>query len=190
MSVELSIQSDLDYLIPALRVHLWDLATPPVYTDEFLRFGLLVGLKSIMQRWNRRYYPNYEDIISSGVDDVTGSGWVTSSGFWDIERNPDDYFVDADPPTIMYGDERPIVLAAAIAIKSGMMYTLASTAVSWRDEEISFNNVAGVGMQEKSLARDLDELDKLLPERRNRLAQAKKQSLLGFRLQPNWFEAD
>lgn len=170
MTAEITVASDLDYLMDGLRVHLWDLNTPPTYSDGFLRFALLAGLKLLMPRWNSRYVPRYEN------------------DYWYVDRNPNDEFEFPPPPSIQYGDERPIILAAAISIKTGLLFTIGGNAVSWRDEEISFSNLTGAELQKESVIRDWEELNKLVPERRQRLARPRKQSLLGFRSPSNSFE--
>jgi len=172
--VEMSETSDLDYLLPALRMHIWDISEPSTYSDGTLRRALVTGLKLLMSRWNSRYIPTYN----------------SSSLNWDVARNAADVFKHAAPPTIMYMDERPIVLAAAIALNSGYVYHAAAGTVSWRDEEISFSNIAGSKLQEASLLRDIDELNKLVPDRRKRLATTKRQELPGFRGNINQFEGE
>jgi hypothetical protein len=170
--VELTETSDLDYLLPELRLHLWDINEPHTYTDSFLRRTLLVGVKLLMPRWNSRYIPSYNSVTVH----------------WDISRNSQDVFIHAAPPTIQYGDERPIILAASIALKSGLIYMAGTNAVSWRDDEVSFSNLTGAQLQEASLLREIDELNKLVPERRQRLARAIKGELIGFRNPPNTWE--
>ena len=172
MTIEITGTTDLDGLIPSLRVHLWDIGTPPVYSDGFLKYALIAGLKTLMPRWNSRYIPSY----NAATDN------------WDVTRNPQEGFPLPPPPVVMYGDERLIVLAAAIMLKSGKVYTSSFDTVSWKDDEVSYSNATGGKMSEASLLRDVDELNGYLPLRGKRLAQAKKQSLLGFRSPGNDFE--
>ena len=169
MAIEITATSSADYLIPTLRMHLWDLDEPPTYSSGFLRLGILNGIKLLMPRWNYRYAPSY----------------VASTNNWDIVRSTADTFAQTDPPRIMYGDERPIILAAAIAIKSGFVFSSSVGTVAWRDEEVSYSNITGGKLVEGDLMRDIYELNKLVPERRQRLAQAKKQSLYGYRWPTN-----
>jgi len=172
MPVQLTSTTDLDFLVPALRMHLGDITEPYAYDEGLLKFSLLEGIKMLMARWNYRYSVVYDQDLNH----------------WSVTRNNDDVFQFSEPPVIQYCDERPIVLAAAILLKTGTVYTSGADAVSWKDDEISFSNVAGAELKSKSLLSDLDELNKLVPERRQRLARPTKQSLLGFRNPPNEFE--
>jgi len=173
MTVELSVTTDLDYLVTSLRMHLGDVAVPYTYTDDFLKRALLLGFKLVQPRWNFRYL-------------LTGSDATTWSG----TRNPTTAFVQPAPPVIMYADERPIVLGAAIALRGGLIWTAGSDAVSWKDEEVSFSNISGTKMREASFLRDWDELHQLLPERHNRLASTIKGETPGFRNPPNVAEGE
>ena len=172
MAIEITATSSADYLIPTLRMHLWDINEPPTYSSGFLRMGILNGIKLLMPRWNARYVPSY----------------VTTTDNWDIVRSTTDVFAQTDPPRIMYGDERPIILAAAIAIKSGYVFSSSAGTESWKDEEVSYSNITGGKLVEGDLMRDIDELNKIVPERRQRLAQAKKQSLYGYKFPTNEIE--
>ncbi len=172
--VELAATTDVDYLIPALRLHLWDISESPTYSNDTLKRALLIGLKSLMPRWNSRYIPSYNSTTNN----------------WDVSRNPNDKFKHASPPVIMYMDERPIVLAAAVAFNSGLIYQVAGNAVSWRDEEVSFSNITGAKLTEASVIRDIDELGKLVPDRRKRLAVPTKGELIGFQYPPNSYEGE
>jgi hypothetical protein len=98
---------------------MWDTTEPYTYSDDMLKRALLIGIKSLMPRWNSRYIPSYD----AGADN------------WDVSRSTTDRFKHAAPPVIMYMDERPIVLAAAVAINGGLIYQVASNAVSWKDEK-------------------------------------------------------
>jgi hypothetical protein len=77
-------------------------------------------------------------------------------------------------------DERPIVLAAAVAINGGLIYQVASNAVSWKDEEVSFSNITGAKLTEANVLRDIEELSRQVPDRRKRLAVPTKGELIGF----------
>ena len=174
MTVELIYTTDLDYLIDYLRIHLGDTGSTFTYSNDTLKLVLLAGLKMLMPRWNSRYVPTYNSTTEN----------------WDVARSTTDVFTHISPPIIQYGDERPILLAAAIALKSGLIYTVGSNAVSWRDDEVSFSNMTGAKIQEASLLRDWEELNKLVPERRQRLARAKKGELLGYKFPPHIYESE
>jgi len=174
MSIEITSTTDLDYLIPALRVHFGDITEPYTYADNMLKRALLLGFKIVQPRWNFRYLLAYNATTDN----------------WDVTRNPQTTFVQASPPVIMYSDERPIILGASIALRGGLIWTTGSDAVSWKDEEVSFSNISGSKMREASFLRDWDELHQLLPERRTRLAPTTRQELPGFKWPPNVFEGE
>jgi hypothetical protein len=168
MSVEITEATDLDYLIPALRMHIGD-PNATVYTDNFLKRALVMGFYLVQPRWNFRYLMDAN---------------------YTVTRNPNTTFLHASPPVILYADERPIYVAAAIALRSGLIWTAGSDAVSWKDEEVSFSNISGAKMREAAFIRDWDELHQMLPERRNRLAPATRQELPGFKNPPNIYEGE
>lgn len=166
----ITISTDLDYLIPALRLHLWDTNTPPTYANGLLKYCLVAGLKVLMPRWNSRYVP------------------TESATAWTVSRSTEDVFSQAAPPVIQYGDERPIILAASVAFKSGKIYTSSWETISWKDDEVSYSNLAGGKMAQESLLRDIEDLKNMVPDRGKRLGRSMKQSLLGFRGPSHEFE--
>jgi hypothetical protein len=173
--IELTDSTDLDYLIPSLRMHLGDTADGNyTYSDNFLSRALIIGFKLVQPRWNFRYLLSYD----------------TATTHWSVTRNPNTTFVQPSPPVIMYADERPIVLAAAVSLRGGLIWTSGSQAVSWKDEEVSFSNISGAKLKEAAFIRDWEELHQLLPERRNRLAATTRQELPGFRNPPNIYEGE
>jgi hypothetical protein len=150
-------------------MHLGDVSEPYTYTDNFLKRSLVLGFYLVQPRWNFRY--------------LMDAGYA-------VTRNPNTTFILAPPPVIMYADERPIILGAAIALRGGLIWTAGSDAVSWKDEEVSFTNISGAKMREASFLRDWDELHQLLPERGNRLASTIKGETPGFRNPPNVYEGE
>jgi hypothetical protein len=175
LGVELTDTTDLDYLIPALRMHLGDTTDGSYnYSDNFLSRALLTGFKLIQPRWNFRYLLTYS----------------AATTHWGVSRNPQTTFVQTSPPVIMYADERPIILAASIALRGGLIWTSGGEAVSWKDEEVSFSNVTGAKLKEAAFKRDWEELHQLLPERKNRLAATIRQELPGFQNPPNYYEGE
>ncbi len=160
--------TNLDYLITPLRLHLNDNSSPYTYSDDELRTRLVYAVKALMPRWNYRYL----------INDSTNN----------VYRNPHCVFLFSSPPIIQHGDERPIILQAAIDIKVAVVYTNSQTAGTWKDEEISYSNVEGIRVMKESLNRDIEELNALLPVGRKRLAQPVKQSLPGFMNPPNVYE--
>jgi len=160
-------ETNLDYLITPLRLHIGDYEDEFTYTDAFLRTHLVYAVKALGPRWNYKYLIDADNAVS---------------------RNPHRAYLFASPPIIEYSDERAIILQAAIDIKSPIVYTRSMTTVQWKDEEVSYSNTVGHTALADSLKKDLEELESLFPPPRKRLAQPKKQSLPGFENPPNQYE--
>lgn len=158
---EIDQVTDLDYLIGSLRAHIGDITSPFTYSDGFLRRLLVDAIKGLYDRWNKRYTIDSNYIVSR-------------TGNWT-------YF-DSAPPTIQIADELPIILAASITLRSGILNISWNSIGSWRDDEISSSNIQGGSLLANSLQRDIDLLNSLLPNRNKKLAAVKKQSLPGFSL--------
>ena len=159
-----SVATNLDYLIPRLRLHLGDLDSNLYrYTDDWLQASLIGSIESLMRWWNYRYLLDENN---------------------DVYRNTTTTFSFDSPPIIEQGDIRPIVLMAAIIIKEGSLENSAWSLSSWRDSEISYSNLEGGIQRDKSLLRDWEELIKILGVPRSRLLIARKQSLSGYRDNP------
>ncbi|MFA7101541.1 MAG: hypothetical protein WC196_07480 [Bacilli bacterium] len=151
----------LAYLIPQLRRQLSDYTEPYAYTDVVLSGFLLDSIKALGNRWNNRYRVATVD----SVPDL-------------VVRNDNEYLFDfSEPPVIQYQDERAVVLQASILIKSGTKWSESGSAVSWRDEEISYSNLESARQRSSTLQDDIDELDKLFPIK---LAKAKYGRLKGW----------
>jgi len=163
----ITAETNLDYLITPLRLHMDDYTEPFTYSDSFLRTHLVFAVKSLAPRWNYRYLLDTNN---------------------NVTRNSHHTYLFPDPPLVQYSDDRAIVLQAAIDIKSPLVYTHSQSAVSWKDDEVSFTNISGHTSLAESLKRDLEELERLLPSARSRLAQPIKQSLPGFMNPPNEYE--
>lgn len=176
MDFEILVPTDLDYLVGDLRLHLGDTGTTQLYSDGQLKKALVAGFKSLYIRWQGRYT----------IDDT-----------YHVSRTDNYTFQDGAPPIIMIQDERPIVLAAAIILRSsqlqqvGIVQGSSSFVGSWRDDEISFSNIQGGSIMQSTLQKDVDELNEILPPRTGKLAHSKKQSLPGFTIeQGNWYEGN
>ncbi len=151
-----------DYLIEPLRIHLWDIDPASYrYTDAWLRSTLCTSIKGLERWWNFKYV----------INDTT----------YYVERNPTWVYLYPEPPTIEQADERPIVLYAAILIKSGTMENTAWSTGSWRDAEIAYSNIEGGRLKESSLQRDQDELESILKPPQKRLGYPSKRSLPGYK---------
>lgn len=149
-------ETDIDYLIPQLRLHLGDLnPTSYRYMDSWLRTALLSSIKSLSRWWDSKY------LLS---DDLTDPNLVASGLLEDSVYRNESYrhFEFELPPTIQLKDERPILLMAAILIKSGSMENSSWDLGHWRDDELSYSNIEGGKARRESIARDVQELENIL----------------------------
>lgn len=160
------VVTDLDYLISDLRVHLGDFVEPYTYDMEYLRHALVMACKTLMKKWRNRYTINDTYVVTRSTTAV---------------------FSEASPPVVEYADERAFILQAAIIIKGGNLTDSAWDIASWRDDEISYTNLAGGKTMQDMLDRDVAELEEIL---KRRLLKASRQSLGGFKLPYNQAEGN
>lgn len=154
------LTTNLFEYIEKLRLHLGD--TDPDsyrYMDEWLRASLISAVELLMPRWNYKYLLNDED---------------------DVYRNTTVRFLFSEPPVIERGDVWPIILQASIIIKEGSMESVSWSLGAWRDAEISYSNLEGSRAKDRSIERDIELLDQMLPWRTKRLAQPIKGHLPGY----------
>jgi len=155
------VQTDLDYLIGLLRIHLGDTDVDNLrYSTSILRTALVAGLKALGPRWKYRYS------IDSSYNVSRNHTFLT--------------FTLGEPPVIQYFDEYPIVLMASILIKSGVIQESSWNVGSWADDEIRYSNIQAASSRDESLVRDIALLDSIIPPRGKKLARTSKQSLPGF----------
>lgn len=151
---------NLSYLIPRLRLQLGDIdATSYRYLDEWLRLSLIAAIETLQTWWNYKY-------LIDGNDDVT--------------RNATIRFLHSEPPVIQRGDIRPVILMAAIILKSGQLENLSWNVGAWRDAEISYSNIEASRRKDETLQRDWTELTNILKPPQKRLASSNKGHLPGF----------
>lgn len=137
----------LAYLIPQLRRQLSDYTAPYTYSDDVLSGFLLDSIKALGGRWNNRYRVATVDSVSDLV-----------------VRNSSTYLFEfSEPPVIQYQDERAVVLQASIFIKSSTKWSESGSAVTWRDDEISYSNLESARQRSSTLQDDINELNKLFP---------------------------
>jgi hypothetical protein len=156
--------TDLREYIERLRLHLGDTNPDSYrYMDEWLGIALVSAAEALMPRWNYKYLLNTEN---------------------DVYRNPNHTFLFPEPPVIQRGDVRPVILMGSIIIKEGSLENQSWNFSSWRDAEIAFSNLEASRSKDRSLERDIEELNSILPERIKRLAQPTKGHLPGFKGNP------
>lgn len=130
--------TDLDYLLPELRLHLYDVDPATYrYMDSWLKVALVEGLKALQRWWRIRYI----------IDDS-----------YVVSRYSNSIFELAAPPVIMHQDEELIILMASILIKSGVLQDASWNVGTWRDAEIYVSNISGGQLKDSSLKADWDRL--------------------------------
>lgn len=136
MTIDTAI--NLDYLLPELRIHLWDIEpTGYRYTDGWLRVALVSSVKALQRWWRNRYL----------IDDTNNA-----------YRNPESTFDIDSTEVIATNDERPVILMASILVKSGVLENNSWSIGSWRDAEYAVSNIASKDAKEKGIDRDWNQL--------------------------------
>jgi len=148
--------SNLSYLIPILRVKLWDIAVPYRYTDEWLDIALIASIKALQRWWTNKYL----------VDSTNTT----------VSRNPDIVFTLDEPPVIETSDERIVILMASIVVKEGTLENSAWSTNTWRDAEYYVSNIEGTKSRESGLKRDWDELLSLIKPPQKRLSSGARET--------------
>lgn len=152
---------NLSYLIPRLRLHLGDIdSTSYRHLDEWLRLALVLSIETLEKWWNYKYLINKDD---------------------DVYRNSTHRFLFASPPIIERGDIKPIVLMAALIIKSGDLENLSWNVGAWRDAEISYSNIEVSRRKDSMIERDWNELTSILKPPQKRLSSSRKGHLAGYK---------
>lgn len=150
--MSITVETDLDYLISALRLHLGDIdPTSYRYMDEWLRVALISSLKALGRWWSDRYLLDETD--------------------YSVTRNTlraNDFDFD-EPPVIQQKDERPIILMASIFVKSGSLEKNSWNVGSWKDAEIAVSTIASAGSKEFGYKMDWDELLDIMKKPQKRL---------------------
>lgn len=160
----LPLTTNLYEFVERLRLHLGDVdESSYTYDDEWLRVSLISAVELLMPRWNFKYLLNDED---------------------DAYRNGSIGFLFPSPPVVERGDIWPIVLQASIIMKEGSLENLSWSLGAWRDAEISYSNLEGSRSKDRSIQRDIDALDSMLPKRGKRLASPVKGHLPGYLRNP------
>ncbi len=154
------LTTNLFEFVERLRLHLGDMdSTSYTYANEWLRVALISSVEALMPRWNFKYLLDTED---------------------DIYRNTSIRFLFQEPPVVERGDIWPIVIQAGIIIKEGSLENLSWNLGAWRDAEISYSNLEGSRAKDRSIERDIEILDSMLPWRSKRLAAPIKGHLPGY----------
>ncbi len=160
--MSISVETNLDYLIDGLRLHLGDTTVGSYrYTDEWLRTSLVGAVKTLMRWWSAKYL----------IDDTT----------YNVERNTSSWtYTYTSPPLVQHDDEYPIILMASIVIKSGSLENASWNLGRWKDSEISYSNIASGNIKDVSVLRDWRFLELILSPPTKKLKRSLKGSLPGY----------
>jgi hypothetical protein len=154
--------SNLDYLIPYLRLKIGDTNSLAYrYTDLWLSTALVAAVDFLGKWWNFKY-----------LLDATNN----------VYRNPNwtNFIFDVADGIVEPGDEQVIVVTAAYILLEGSLENSAWDYVSWRDAEISFSNLESSRNRTENLRRLWNELISMLKPPVKRLARTLKGSLPGY----------
>ncbi len=156
--------TNLDYLADILRLNMGDIDSSSYrYIDVWIYTALVASVKALQSWWKNKY-----------LIDINN----------DVERNTDLTYQFDSPPIVQYSDERPVILMAMIILKEGSLENSSWSIGSWRDNEISYSNIAGGKIKEGNIQRDWDELTSLVRPPKNRLVGASRQGLKGYKRNP------
>jgi hypothetical protein len=111
--------SNLDYLLPALRLQVGD-PNETVFSESLLLTGLVNGVKMLGSRWGSKY------LIDSNND---------------VYRNTAVSFTYNSPPVVEQQDEIAIVLAASVLVRRSALTSSASAFTNWSTPDLTFSNV-------------------------------------------------
>jgi len=135
----IDVVTDLDFLLPELRLRLGDTDSAAYrYLDSWLRVSLVTALKSLQRWWRIRYI----------IDETT----------YVVTRYPDSTFLIDEPPVIQQQDQTPILIMAQILTQSGTLENMSWSVGSWRDAEVSVSNIESGRLKDSSLERLWNEL--------------------------------
>lgn len=152
---------NLNGLIPYVRLQIGD-TNPDTYryTNEWIQTSLVLATKTLQRYWNFRY-------LIDDYDNVT--------------RNPNSTFLFPEEyGVIQKSDEFPIVLMACIILLEGSLENNAYSAVSWKDNEISFSNLEQFRTKDANLQRLVRMLNDLLLPPTKKLARTRSAPLIGY----------
>lgn len=149
--------SNLEYLISALRMELWDIDPANYrYTDEWLDVALISAIKALQRWWRNRYLVDETNLI--------------------VSRSTASTFIQDEPPVIDTADEMPVILMASFLVKEGSLENSAWSTATWRDAEYYVSNVEGGKLRDAGLKRTWDRLLMYLKPPQKRLNAGARES--------------
>ena len=153
--------SNVEHLLTYLRLRIGDTDSASYrYTTDWLYKSLEAAVQILGKWWNFKY-----------LFDTDGN----------IYRNPNGYFIMANPPILEGSDGQIIVLMAAYIVLEGSLENSAWDYGSWKDAEISFSNIESSRARKDTVERLRIELLEMIKPPSKRLARVLKSSLPGFK---------
>ncbi len=154
----------VNFLLPALRLTIGDTDSSSYrYTDEWLIIALKESVKALSNWWHDRYLLNTDEEI---YRNTTNTVYV---------------FDFTEPPVVQLGDERPMVIMAAIIVLEGSLENSAWNIASWKDAEIAYSNIASGSIRGSTLTRLDAEMRDILTPPTKKLARVLKGDLPGYK---------
>lgn len=181
-------ERNIDYLIPSVRMHIGDFTEPYRFDDSIVRTALVQGILMLQRRWDYRYLvftsgmllttlpsgyvyehavisgESYRFIIPSGyvmVQTASFDPWLVSSGImpYTVLRNPYHRFLDNGPEVVSQEDVPPVILAAAIVLRTAQLSSSADVFGSWSDGQFSYSNLGSQRALSDLLEHDRQQLN-------------------------------
>lgn len=159
LSVFPEVNSNLHYLIPALRVKIGDVSGER-YEDEWLIVALGLAVKI-----SNKYF--------GGIKYIVDENNVVSRNELYIGFTEEDTIIETK-------DEPIIIILAAIIVLEGSLENSAWSAVSWKDAEISFSNLEQFRTRGDILDKLFDELNSLTLPPVKRLGKSMVAGMTGY----------
>jgi hypothetical protein len=168
-------QSNLDYLIVPVRMHIGDIAGD-VFSNALILTSLVFSVKWLQNRWNNRYLVYTSNMLVSGTTVNTPDGQCTLAtlpGVHDVFRNCAITFTSEATPVIDQDDEYPIVIAASILLRRSVITSSLTAFSNWSTPDLSYSNVSSHRALMDLMNADLKALDEFF---KKRLASPQKSS--------------
>lgn len=160
----ITTNTNLDYLIPFLRLRLNNATDLNQYSDSLLRTALVSSINYLAPKWNWKYFV-YTPEMNRGTMIETPSGPIEAPpglAAYDVVRNPSASFKMSPPPVIEQQDEPIIVLAASILIRQALLASSTSVFTNWSTPDFAYSNVASSRAILDVLQSEREELNALL----------------------------
>jgi hypothetical protein len=169
-------ESNLDYLMPDVRVQFGDL-TGDEFSDTILRTAMISGVRFLQRKWNGKYQVYLDSALLSPQPATVPIGYKRINSLHgeidipstiligSIFRDPYAVFTTTNPPLIESIDEQAIILAAVYILRKAQVSSNAGDFLSWGTEDIRYNNLGAERGLSKLLQQDLDALNAYLQTR-------------------------